>query len=1372
MSIGHYLFLCLIGVCDMAFEKELKLVMTIDGKNVKYQLSEIGTEVDKVGSKAQNVNVEGWQVWAVSLNQGVELLQRFSEIISQPIQQAGQFEQFRTTLRVMLGDIEVADERFREMVQFAAVTPFNVSGVISAGNQLQALGKYSLETMAMLGDLASAAGRPMEQAMRAYAKLASGQKGIAIDMFRDLLIATNDWGDATGKAFAKSGELMATPLEMLNSLEKIVRKKGFSGLMEQQSKTFVGRVSNMEDAVEQFQAKIGDIFLDDAKQKIENFTGLITFLSDNLKTIKVVVENLTIATVSYFAVLKGGAVVTYVITAIKLAFEDTAGAVSLAKGKIVALFNVVAKHPFGALAVAIGAVIVGLRAYNQLTEKTAEEKLEEARAHEDVIKQLHKEKKIQKELMEDKRDLLIEYDKLKKQVDETGETTKEYLQTLERVKNEYPDAVNTTDDLDRATFDLGQEMERTKQKAKEYSVELEELSKQLRKTETNTKQAVADMLEESMLDAFVEDKTFTVDKIYENTFGGVFQALGIFKSKIPTALVDFRGEMKEMMLPLTEARTYETAYDAWQETLNKLVSMRKRTLDDGTEVGTLSAEVVSQTIPKLKRLFAQQLTLIDDMNGDVESTVDKVQKMIETKRMAFGNDFEGYTKWLDTAMKELGNKKWDVSDVLGISIKKADVEDKLTYIKNLINAEVTRVKDVERTAKQETEMKKKKVADDRKDAIAQLKDKLNLNNTLLDLDVSYTEEYSKNLKKISDEYNKYVLKMKKSNTKLNESELKFGRELEEAQKETTKRTNKEYDKRLAKLALQERLDGKYKEAHIESFNLILDDYKKYIAEYGNGSDEEMAYLAKLVEKYEQLKGARKSASLFKLQSQVAEILVDVKIPDNWQDDLPKIDFSSLIENADSVGFYEQAYESALTLNEKMHSLRLDQISLIEDEATRMREKEKEQNRYLKDRLELVRIMQKELAKPVEGETDEKALQRKQMAGELLIEEKNLQQQLKEVEVNGKKEREESWKSEWQEKIDYLQDASDTMGRITDSLTQLFMANDIKRIDSQLNAQNKAIDAEERNALLFAKTEQQKAIVSQQAEDARIKAQEEADKKRHEIGKKQFAVQKAISTSEILINLATAISKIWSQSGLGAIVLQGLAIGALTAQLAVVASQEYPGFEKGGYTGDGDTKKKAGDVHKGEFVFDAKTTKKHRNLFEMIHKSEGGGVNTSTQFDDGGYVGYGSGGLSEYVPDDLEEGTMDSFVVNAFIQLYNLLDEKIESTNLLLKGISAIFEKAVENTINETTSNVSSTSINNVNPQTISQITRQVINPNTIIDSKGLQSEIDILPIVAELKLINKNLARYSERPNKVVFDKRTSSKVVSLGGAVTKKNRS
>lgn len=57
------------------------------------------------------------------------------------------------------------------------------------------------------------------------------------------------------------------------------------------------------------------------------------------------------------------------------------------------------------------------------------------------------------------------------------------------------------------------------------------------------------------------------------------------------------------------------------------------------------------------------------------------------------------------------------------------------------------------------------------------------------------------------------------------------------------------------------------------------------------------------------------------------------------------------------------------------------------------------------------------------------------------------------------------------------------------------------------------------------------------------------------------------------------------------------------------------FDRGGYTGAGGRHEAAGIVHRGEFVFDAPTTARHRSLFETIHR--GGRV---PGFAGGGYVG--------------------------------------------------------------------------------------------------------------------------------------------------------
>ena len=124
-------------------------------------------------------------------------------------------EKYKLTLETMLGSKSAADARMKEYQGIAAKTPFQLQEVVDLGNGLQALGRYSKDNVNMLGDLAAASGKPLDQVRGAYAKLATGQKGEAVNMFRDLLITTDDWVKATGKGVSKNGEIMATTEEML-----------------------------------------------------------------------------------------------------------------------------------------------------------------------------------------------------------------------------------------------------------------------------------------------------------------------------------------------------------------------------------------------------------------------------------------------------------------------------------------------------------------------------------------------------------------------------------------------------------------------------------------------------------------------------------------------------------------------------------------------------------------------------------------------------------------------------------------------------------------------------------------------------------------------------------------------------------------------------------------------------------------------------------------------------------------------------------------------------------------------------------------------------------------------------------------------------
>ena len=103
----------------------------------------------------------------------------------------------------------------------------------------------------------------------------------------------------------------------------------------------------------------------------------------------------------------------------------------------------------------------------------------------------------------------------------------------------------------------------------------------------------------------------------------------------------------------------------------------------------------------------------------------------------------------------------------------------------------------------------------------------------------------------------------------------------------------------------------------------------------------------------------------------------------------------------------------------------------------------------------------------------------------------------------------------------------------------------------------------------------------------------AEQQKKEAAEAQFAIDTALQAS----NLVTAISGLYSSLsglpfGIGvalATALSAVLIGTFIASKAQAASAA--GFREGGYTGDGDATAIAGPVHKGEYVFDAESTKK-------------------------------------------------------------------------------------------------------------------------------------------------------------------------------------
>lgn len=261
-------------------------------RKVELQSDKTKRSVDNLNKGSKNGADDAGSAWSKTnsvlrgtalIAAGVVAVRMGYNLSKDAVMAAAQLEKYNVTLKTMLGSTSAARDRMEEYLDVAKKTPFELSQVVEAGNQLQAIGRYSRENLEMLGDLAAASGKPMEQVMNAYAKLATGQKGEAVNMFRDLLISTDDWTKATGRAKAKNGELLASTEQMIKALPKIMKEKGFFGMMASQAETTEGKLSNAKDAIFTLSAAIGERLKPSVDKGISAFTKWVGITEDWVK---------------------------------------------------------------------------------------------------------------------------------------------------------------------------------------------------------------------------------------------------------------------------------------------------------------------------------------------------------------------------------------------------------------------------------------------------------------------------------------------------------------------------------------------------------------------------------------------------------------------------------------------------------------------------------------------------------------------------------------------------------------------------------------------------------------------------------------------------------------------------------------------------------------------------------------------------------------------------------------------------------------------------------------------------------------------------------------------------------------------------------
>lgn len=261
-----------------------------------------GKSIDDVISNIQNgfnVAIGGWSV---------------GKFVNQIMQVRGQFQQTEMAFKTMLQSEEKANDLMKEMIHTAAITPFGVEDVTNGAKQLLAFNVAAEDvnkTLIGLGDVAAGMGLNLQDMVMLYGTTIAKGKMDTMDLYqflnRGIPIADElakvmglDVNNAIAEVSKQIKAGKVTSDVFIQAMQSMTSEGSkFGGLMEAQSKTITGQISNIEDAIEQMFNELGK-----SQEGIINAgLGVVSYLAENWKSVGNAVMVAATAYGSYKAVL-------------------------------------------------------------------------------------------------------------------------------------------------------------------------------------------------------------------------------------------------------------------------------------------------------------------------------------------------------------------------------------------------------------------------------------------------------------------------------------------------------------------------------------------------------------------------------------------------------------------------------------------------------------------------------------------------------------------------------------------------------------------------------------------------------------------------------------------------------------------------------------------------------------------------------------------------------------------------------------------------------------------------------------------------------------------------------------------------------------
>lgn len=183
------------------------------------------------------------------------------EIISTLGTVRGEFQQFEIAFETMLGSGQKAKGMISDLANLAASTPFDMKGVVNGAKQLLAYGFAANEitdTMRRLGDVSAGLGLNLQDLTWLYGTTMVQGRLFTRDLMQFTgrgIPLTEELAKQFGVTKDKVSELVTAGKvgfpEVKKAIESLTNEGGkFGGLMEKQSHSITGQISNIQDSIE------------------------------------------------------------------------------------------------------------------------------------------------------------------------------------------------------------------------------------------------------------------------------------------------------------------------------------------------------------------------------------------------------------------------------------------------------------------------------------------------------------------------------------------------------------------------------------------------------------------------------------------------------------------------------------------------------------------------------------------------------------------------------------------------------------------------------------------------------------------------------------------------------------------------------------------------------------------------------------------------------------------------------------------------------------------------------------------------------------------------------------------------------------------